>query len=1304
MKKDALRTFLSNAGELEKRYEWLQATEFYQKAIDQTSKKKDFRKGAEIHEKMGFSFYRSAFQSQTNIAFRKRLKLAIQAYQGARKLLAKIKEKNSQAKSLHAKAFIIYIRSWLETNPLKKKKLLDEWWILENKALTAYEFAGDTLSAGKICVDLVEYSYYNRFWLVSNYYAEHEKVGSEAFNLAERAIKALSKLDDNYELTRAYCFASYFYSYSSWFCEDKAKLKKIRQKWRLYSKKSLELSAKTGDARLICWAYIAASHLFQLSGKNQVIAVEYGEKALEYGRIAKNNFLVGYVNSKLSLSYLALARSIEDPDKQKEGFEKAGKSAQHATSMLKNFNYVPGFSSLYHSMALHALASIETDSRKKQYFIQLSAKIIRKGMEHARGWKRLISPLSFALSENLNLLSETISEIQEKRQILNEAQFHAKNYIAFQEKMVRFRLLRAKGYYDLALVQRKIGLLVEDKAGKINFFKKAVKSIRKCIQMTEDIESEFLGPMTAGVFIGPFYYNLGEILQQIHFLTRQEKNLSKAIKAFNNAVTFFKKGDLLAHVAESYWHIAQLKDQLGVYHEASKNYELAAEAYDQASEKILPLKKFYNDYSVYMRAWSQIEQARHNHSIEEYKEARHHYEKASKLHQSTEPWSYLAPKYFALASMEEAEGLSRKEKTQQAKEAFQKALDQFTKTEGSIKLKVEKITSIEEKELTLKLLESSDLRRKFCQARIQIEEAKLLDRQGKYLRSSKRYREAAQNISALARELDVEAERKEMEYIAILCQAWEKMALAEETTSSEPYLEAARLFEQAKEYCYTKKASLWALGNSNFCRGLAAGAEYQTFLDVKAHSKAKGYIQNAASNYFKAGYKNASKYAKGALRLFDAYLFMDQAEKESDTEKRIKKYHLTENLLQLASGSFMEAKQSEKAAQVKQILANIREEKELAISFNEVLQAPSIASTTHSFSAPSPTREVSVGLEKLQHANVQANLIAGLTEVKVGESFCLSVEFVNAGKEPALLTRVEDFVPPDFVVVKKPEIYRLEESCLNMKGKQIAPLKLVEAKLVLQPSKKGVYQLKPTIHYLDELGQNKSLQFKTVEIKVEEIVLANRISTGTRELDSLLLGGIPKEYAVVLTGPPSDERELIVKNFLEAGAKEGQTSFYVTTEAVGLERLLKKPGFHLFLCNPKPKVEVPDLPNLTRLRSKTDLTNLNISLLKAYRNVKQSSSKRVCIGIISDVLVDHGVKNTRKWISELTTDLVSKGFTVLAVINPLMHTSEELYSILDLFDGEISLYQTEDPLECKKSIRIKKLRNQEYIKNPICLT
>jgi hypothetical protein len=53
--------------------------------------------------------------------------------------------------------------------------------------------------------------------------------------------------------------------------------------------------------------------------------------------------------------------------------------------------------------------------------------------------------------------------------------------------------------------------------------------------------------------------------------------------------------------------------------------------------------------------------------------------------------------------------------------------------------------------------------------------------------------------------------------------------------------------------------------------------------------------------------------------------------------------------------------------------------------------------------------------------------------------------------------------------------------------------------------------------------------------------------------------------------------------------------------------------------------------------------------------------------------------------------------------NPLIHTPEELNNLLELFDGEISLGQTEELLEYRNALIVKKLRNQDYIKNPMHL-
>lgn len=68
------------------------------------------------------------------------------------------------------------------------------------------------------------------------------------------------------------------------------------------------------------------------------------------------------------------------------------------------------------------------------------------------------------------------------------------------------------------------------------------------------------------------------------------------------------------------------------------------------------------------------------------------------------------------------------------------------------------------------------------------------------------------------------------------------------------------------------------------------------------------------------------------------------------------------------------------------------------------------------------------------------------------------------------------------------------------------------------------------------------------------------------------------------------------------------------------------------------------------------------------------------------------MKTTRKWISELISDLGSKGFTMLEVINPSIHPHDQANALIEFFDGEISLTQTDYPLECKKFIQAKKLK------------
>ena len=187
MQNNSLEPLLNKANELEKKYEWLQASKSYTKASEILLKEKDFVNAAELAERLGHCYFKAADQAETNKEFRKRMKQAVEAYKKELELLEGEVVENKQIKIIHAQALIAYVKAVLERRLLEKKKLLDEWWVLENQVVSGYEKIIDFCSAGKVCNELLEYSRSNRFWLVSHY-SEYQQNRKEYTNLAEKAI------------------------------------------------------------------------------------------------------------------------------------------------------------------------------------------------------------------------------------------------------------------------------------------------------------------------------------------------------------------------------------------------------------------------------------------------------------------------------------------------------------------------------------------------------------------------------------------------------------------------------------------------------------------------------------------------------------------------------------------------------------------------------------------------------------------------------------------------------------------------------------------------------------------------------------------------------------------------------------------------------------------------------------------------------------------------------------------------------------------------------------------------------------
>ncbi len=230
---------------------------------------------------------------------------------------------------------------------------------------------------------------------------------------------------------------------------------------------------------------------------------------------------------------------------------------------------------------------------------------------------------------------------------------------------------------------------------------------------------------------------------------------------------------------------------------------------------------------------------------------------------------------------------------------------------------------------------------------------------------------------------------------------------------------------------------------------------------------------------------------------------------------------------------------------------------------------------------------------------------------------------------------------------------------------------------------------------------------KGIPITLEQRPIAF-VATGYQAFDGLLYGGIRPTLTVALTSPSCDERDALVRSYLATGAKNGETTFYLAIDPA-LAGLLPEEfssSFYLFLCNPQAEAIVKAAPNVFTLKGVESLTNINIALTQAIRKLGPASntSRRICISLLSDLLLQHGPLQTRKWLTELLTQLRSAGFTTLAVVDPLMHPSEQLHAVLGLFDGEIIIREAETDKGSARFLKIKRMSNQKYVRDEIRLT
>ena len=1086
-----MEEILHQAEQFEKEYDWLGAAESYGKALNLLSED-DFSRKGDITERLGYAFYRFAFQAETNEDFRNRLHKSTLAYEKATEFYVRQKESEKTSRTLHCNGMIAHIGYWLAPEASEKKKSLDDCWRVTKESLKAFDEAGDQLGYGKTCIELIDCL--DRRLDLELDMRMRESILEEAVGLGEKAMRIFSDVRDERELARACCLTSIHCFNAAESLQLETKRKECEQKAFSYAKEAIKISENVGDKFLLSKSAIWLGWAELDLGAGTEAASKLFTRALQTGLDIRDHRILSEVYDGLAYSTTWPHFSISLEENLEQVREKSRESEEHAReaircSLLINYGYgIPHSYSVFVGDFLES-AKREIRSETRYELLKKAVAFGKQGLEHAQctGSTHAINHVSMMLAQALRDLS-TIATGGEKRQFLEEAMTLGKKALQYAEQLrPSLTLPQSHACEELALTLLELSKPEHGSEKRKELLEKSVFHMETCITLHHSHMASFPPRRELFATLGRFQTELGDILNELYQTTNEKGVLKKLIETYHNAGQTYEEAALASRAAEAYWKAAVACDRVGEHLESASNFVAAFYQYELSAHNIPQLKSFYMDHATYMQAWTEIEKARHHHDRQEYGLAKEHYEKAATMHESLKQWRYLAPNYSAWAQVETAEDLSRSEKSEEALQSFEEAAKLFAETKKALETKIGEIEDLDEKTMATRLVKGSDIRREYCLGRMALEEAKILDKKGDHFSSSQKYGSLAQTFERMIPAMESEREKKEFKLIATLSQAWQRMTRAEAEESPHLYLEASQLFEEAKDLSPNEHAKILTLGHSRFCKALEVGTRFVDSRDPALHAIAIQHLESAATYYVKAGFQKASEYAKATEQLFDAYMHVDNAKREGDPDKKAKFYAMAEKILQSSAGSFMKAEHPEKREQVLRLLEKVREERELATSLCEVLHAPPIVSATTTFGTPAPTDESAVGSERFEHAEVQANLIVRQKELKVGEPLSLEIELVNAGKGPALLIKINEVIPEGFELGERPETYRVEDSYIDMKGKRLGPLKTEELRLILKPKVQGTFALKPTILYLDENGKYKSHELETVTIIVKEL-------------------------------------------------------------------------------------------------------------------------------------------------------------------------------------------------------------------------
>ena len=960
-------SLLEKAREQRKAYNWLEAVRLFDRATDYYIDKKDQEKVMEICTEVSLVNGYYCFTVTTAEQFTEVTSLAFKIVEKSESFFKQLRKKPEE---LLCTALKLLGNAFSQHSIVEVEKMIDKALEISNKLNEIYDEETNKEMVAKI-------SYFTAAGLavkinICTNPQEIKRLSQKLFNLSEKAWE-LSKDIKNVDLLiylSGLMFISFlmqdsfFFSYSKHikveFYENL--IIKFEETLRIINDIKYEDEVSLGNfygiigllycefALKICEDEIEQRKYFDKGLNFLEISVENARKTknkatliLSISDLNQYAFLSG----KMMYLQNRIIKDLQEIEKEGKIFVEntkllvENKGSWYPNLMLRTLFYLPIF---YYSNI--AQMSFFTSSQRISY--------AKKAIEYCLKYLKIFiheswySESYLALTVSYAVLTKLTSSNEEQNQYIEKMLYYANEANKMGEKYGG-GMLRTFGYGSLYRAYKTLADIAENEEKKIIMLTSAIDSAEKYMDYATESRAGIIG---AQMRLGLLYEELGILTKDNHKLLNSKEKLFEAIRGS------LERG-YYSYAGTTYEYVARIEDRLGNHTASAEYYLKAQENHEKSLESIeyRLLKKRIKEKIDYAHAWNLIEKAKAHHRNESHLKAKESYEESSEILQKIPRYSFEGSYNAAWALLEEAELLSKQERQEEAINQYKLTIQAFEETIKILGNALEKAEAQPERERIDKLQKVAKVRINYCNARINLEEARILGKTGDHSTAAEKFAIAASVFRGVCTRYKLERERKELEAIYYLCRAWESMELAEKFKEPERFDYAANLFSKASNLFVDTKLKLLASGNSAFCQALELSCKFDESMDINMkislYPKVKLMLSKAASSYGKSGFENVADWALATSIYFDAAWHLIQADKELDIGEKGRLLSIGSNYLKSALELFSKAGYDNKVIEVQDRLIRVEKEESILFSALGTIKEPSISRSTLGIVAPS---------------------------------------------------------------------------------------------------------------------------------------------------------------------------------------------------------------------------------------------------------------------------------------------------------------------------------------------------------------